>query len=164
MALSAKQQAFVEHYLRCWNASEAARLAGYSEKTAGSIGYENLKKPQISEAIQERLAELKMGTDEVLLRLADHARATMEDFVNPELESVDLMRAAERDKLHLVKKFSRTTTDKSTNISIELYDAQSALVTMAKLLGMMKDEVDHSGRIEVVYVNDWRGTRGDGDD
>ncbi len=54
MGLTAKQQAFVEAY--CGNATEAALRAGYSPRTAAFIGAENLKKPQIKEAIAERNA------------------------------------------------------------------------------------------------------------
>ena len=54
MGLTAKQQAFVEAY--DGNATQAALKAGYSKKTAYSIGVENLKKPQIAAAIAERNA------------------------------------------------------------------------------------------------------------
>ena len=52
MALTTKMRAFVEAY--CGNATEAALKAGYSPRTAAFIGAENLKKPQIKEAIAER--------------------------------------------------------------------------------------------------------------
>ena len=52
MKLSTKQQRFVEAY--DGNATQAALVAGYSAKTAPFIGAENLKKPQICQAIQER--------------------------------------------------------------------------------------------------------------
>jgi phage terminase small subunit len=51
--LTSKQQMFCEYYIENWNASDAARRAGYSENTCGEIGYENLKKPQIKEYITE---------------------------------------------------------------------------------------------------------------
>ena len=52
--LTAKQDMFVKAYLlNGGNAMRAAISAGYSEKTAGEMGYENLNKPQIKEAIQE---------------------------------------------------------------------------------------------------------------
>ena len=54
MALTAKQQAFVEAY--DGNATQAALKAGYSPRTAGVIGNENLKKPEIAAAIAERNA------------------------------------------------------------------------------------------------------------
>lgn len=50
--LTAKQAVFVREYLIDLNATQAAIRAGYSGKTAGAIGDENLKKPEIAEAIQ----------------------------------------------------------------------------------------------------------------
>ena len=78
--LTDKQQLFVEHYLACWNATKAARLAGYSDATAGVIGSENLKKPNIQAYITERLASAAMGANEVLARLTVHARADIADL------------------------------------------------------------------------------------
>ena len=45
--LTAKQRRFVEEYLIDLNATQAAIRAGYSPATAGAIGSENLKKPEI---------------------------------------------------------------------------------------------------------------------
>lgn len=53
--LSEKQKKFADYYIECGNATEAAKRAGYSEKTAYSIGNENLKKPEISAYIAERV-------------------------------------------------------------------------------------------------------------
>lgn len=53
--LTAKQQAFVDEYLKDLNATQAAIRAGYSAKTAGQMGDENLKKPQIAQALQEAM-------------------------------------------------------------------------------------------------------------
>jgi len=53
MGLTAKQEAFVSEYLIDLNATQAAIRAGYSEKTAYSIGQENLNKPVIADAIAE---------------------------------------------------------------------------------------------------------------
>ena len=49
--LTPKQRRFIEEYLIDLNATQAAIRAGYSEKTAYSIGQENLRKPVIAEAI-----------------------------------------------------------------------------------------------------------------
>lgn len=57
MALNERQKAFADYYIQTGNATEAAIKAGYSEKTAYSIGNENLKKPEISAYISERMAE-----------------------------------------------------------------------------------------------------------
>ncbi len=52
--LTPKQKAFADNYIELGNATEAARRAGYSEKTARQIGTENLSKPSILEYIQDR--------------------------------------------------------------------------------------------------------------
>lgn len=57
MALNERQKAFADYYIQTGNATEAAIKAGYSEKTARSIGSENLTKPDISAYIKERLDE-----------------------------------------------------------------------------------------------------------
>ena len=48
--MTEKQLRFVEEYVGNQNASKAARQAGYSPKTAGQIGHELLKKPEIRQA------------------------------------------------------------------------------------------------------------------
>ncbi len=52
--LTPKQKAFADNYIISGNATEAAKQAGYSEKTARFIGAENLTKPNILEYIKER--------------------------------------------------------------------------------------------------------------
>ena len=66
--LTNKQKVFVEEYLQCWNATEAARRAGY--KHPNSRGPENVVKRSIQAKIVERLAEKAMAADEVLEQLA----------------------------------------------------------------------------------------------
>lgn len=61
-SLTPKQQRFVEEYLIDLNATQAAIRAGYSEKTAYSVGHENLKKPEIQKAIQEAQESLSNKT------------------------------------------------------------------------------------------------------
>ena len=51
--LTPKQQRFVAEYLKDLNATQAAIRAGYSAKTARSVGAENLTKPGIMAAVTE---------------------------------------------------------------------------------------------------------------
>ncbi|WP_239027144.1 terminase small subunit, partial [Streptococcus suis] len=48
-----------DEYIICGNATEAALKAGYSKKTAGQIGEQNLKKLEIKSAIAERMKQLE---------------------------------------------------------------------------------------------------------
>lgn len=52
-----KQKKFCDEYLIDLNATQAAMRAGYSKKTAYSIGDENLRKPELQEYIQKRQKE-----------------------------------------------------------------------------------------------------------
>lgn len=68
--MTKKQKLFCDEYLIDLNATQAAIRAGYSEKTAYSIGNENLTKPEIKKYIDDRMAEkeaaLIANQDEVL--------------------------------------------------------------------------------------------------
>jgi phage terminase small subunit len=57
MKLTEKQKRFADYYIETGNATESAKKAGYSKKTADRIGHENLKKLEISTYIQSKMAE-----------------------------------------------------------------------------------------------------------
>jgi phage terminase small subunit len=82
--LNAKQQLFVLEYIKDFNATRAAKAAGYSQKTAYSIGHELLNKPEIQAAIQEalkkRLEETRIDANWVLQRLVQEADADLADI------------------------------------------------------------------------------------
>lgn len=82
MALTAKQVRFVEEYLIDLNATQAAVRAGYSAKTAGSIGQENLTKPEIAAAIQvrqeKRSERVELSQDWVVERLRENVDRAMQ--------------------------------------------------------------------------------------
>ena len=73
--LTPKAAKFVQEYLIDMNASAAALRAGYSEKTAHAIGWENLRKPEIQEALQIARQELSVKTGitpEMVIHLNKH--------------------------------------------------------------------------------------------
>jgi len=143
-----RQKIFVEEYLKSFNAADAARKAGYSERTARAIGAENLTKPDIAAAIRARLDERAMSADEVLDRLADQARNSIDDFLDDD-GRLDLLKARAAGKLHLVKKLSST----QQGTTIELYDAQAALALLGrthKLFVDRSENVNRNTTIEVV--------------
>lgn len=132
--LTTRQRAFVEAYLACgFNASEAARRAGYNGKS-NVVGPRLLANVSIAAVVRQELAARAMPADEVLARLAEQARGTMDDFLD-DAGDIDLTRARERSKLHLVK--SRSVTKEGERI--ELYSAQTALELLAKHHGLLID-------------------------
>lgn len=81
--LTPKQKAFADEYIKCTNASEAARKAGYSAKCAASIGEENLRKPEILAYISERLKQIEANrvasADEVMRFFSSVMRGEVTD-------------------------------------------------------------------------------------
>ena len=57
--LTLKQKKFADEYIISGNATQAAIEAGYSKKTAGQIGEQNLKKLEIKKYIDKRLKEIE---------------------------------------------------------------------------------------------------------
>ncbi len=159
MALNSKQQMFVDSYLQCFNRTKAALDAGYSEKTAYSIGAELLKKPEIKEAISQRLSESAMSADEVLMRLAEQARGEHGRYITTS-GAVDIATLVNDKKAHLIKKVKET----KDGMEYEFYDAQSALNTLAKHHGLLTDKTEITGKdgeaIQVKFVDYRAGLNG----
>ncbi|PFG85344.1 terminase small subunit [Lactococcus lactis] len=66
--MTPKQQKFCDEYIKTGNATQSAVSAGYSQKTAYSIGTENLKKPELKNYIDSKLKDI-----------SDNAIATAEE-------------------------------------------------------------------------------------
>lgn len=150
--LTNKQKVFVNEYLKSFNATAAALAAGYSEKTAYSIGWENLRKPEIKNAITARLDEIHMSADEALKLLSDIARGDVGEAVN-QFGAVDLSELHRLGKTRLIKKIRQKTVTKLAkseddedveihDTEIEFYPADSALRDILKIHGKYKDDVN----------------------
>ncbi len=83
MALTEKMIRFCNEYLIDLNATQAAIRAGYSEDSAGSIGNENLQKPEIQAYLEVRRKEiqtrLELNQDWVLQRLKQVSDRSMQE-------------------------------------------------------------------------------------
>lgn len=64
--LNFRQNIFVQEYLINKNATRAAIAAGYSKKTARSIGAENLTKPNIAAEIEKGLSLQENATKQII--------------------------------------------------------------------------------------------------
>lgn len=83
--LTEKQKRFVDYYIETGNASEAARLAGYSARIANRIGTENLSKPVIKAAIDKRLQELANKRTASLSEVLEFMTSTMRGEVQEDV-------------------------------------------------------------------------------
>lgn len=162
-ALTTKQRVFVEVYLsNGFNAGAAAREAGYSgdDRALRVIGAKNLVKPNVRAVVEDRLKEHKLTADEVLARLAEMARGTIEDFIDPDSGVFDLKKAAKARRLHLIKKIKQRTIISNKDdsqideVEVELYDAQKALIDLGRHLKLFTDNVNITGQLDVSKLSD----------
>lgn len=93
----------MQQYLVDLNATQAAIRAGYSVHTASEIGFENLRKPQIAEAIQLARNEIAEKTgitvERVLKELARIGLSKMSDVSTWGVKEIALGFDAEGKKL-----------------------------------------------------------------
>ena len=160
--LTGLQRAFIDAWFgeAHFNATEAARLAGYSggddpereREVWASQGSRTLRNVKVQEEIDQRWAAHGITPNEVMARLAEQSRATIEDFVDViepgRVAILNLDKAKQRGKLHLVKKLYWT----EQGPRLELHDAQRATELIGKTMGLFVDrqQVEHSGQIDVV--------------
>ena len=98
MGINARQKRFADLWLESFNATEAARKAGYSEKTAAAIGYENLRKPEIAAYIHARLRAQDMSIvasqEETMAFLTSAMRGQVKDQFGLDAPLAERTRAA----------------------------------------------------------------------
>ncbi len=93
--MTEKQNQFCEEYLKDFNATKAAIRAGYSEKTAYSIGNENLKKPEIGENIELRKSKISEGTELTIINLIEDVNEIKKRCLYEKFDPVNALRACE---------------------------------------------------------------------
>lgn len=180
--LTKKQAAFVKEYLIDLNATQAAIRAGYSKKTAGITGHENLNKPKIAakieKAMSKRAKRTEITQDEVLKELARIGFANISDFVKV-VESHEDKKEPILDKngkeigTQIITRVSQTVKIEPTEnldedrqaaiasikegrngIEVRLNDKIRALELMGRHLGMFQDNINLTGAVGVTMWED----------
>lgn len=154
--LTDKQRLFVEFYLgeSYCNATDAARRAGYSDPEMS--GWENKQKLVIQEAIQERVAEVAMSADEVLLRLRDHGRGSLKPFLTEE-GFIDITTDEAQQNIGLLKEIEvekRVGGPEDdpwieTKTKIKLHDPQAALVHLGRHHKLFTDKTENATSVKL---------------
>ena len=150
--LTPKQRRFVDEYLVDLNATQAAIRAGYSRKTAASIGEENLRKPEIQAAIQEamkaRQERTEVTQDSVVKELARIAFGDPRNVMTWGPGGVKLKASAELtdDEAAFVSEVSETTTEHGGSLKLKTNDKLKALELLGRHLGMFKEKVEVTGK------------------
>lgn len=147
--MTEKEQVWLNEYLKCWNATEAARRAAY--KWPEKQGPQKLQK--FADVIAQRIEEKAMSADEVLTRLADHARSDFGDalVIDQNYTGLDLQQLKDLGLTHLIKKFSQT----KNGTVLEFYDAQAALVHLGRHHGLFVDRHQEIKDGDALTVVNW---------
>ncbi|MFW9297949.1 terminase small subunit [Glaesserella parasuis] len=141
--LTDKQQRFVEEYLIDLNATQAAIRAGYSEKTARSIGQRLLTFVDIQEAIQE--AQNKR---------AERVNVTQDDVLKGLLEIISMSTGKQKiTETELSKVDGSIVPMDVEKVCFEPHSANKALELLGKHLGMFKDKVEVSADVTNKTIN-----------
>lgn len=95
--LTEKQKRFIDYYIETANATESAKRAGYSEKTAKNIGAENLTKLNffIQQKLEEKESQRIASQDEVLQYLTKVMRGEEKDQFGLDASLQDRTKCAE---------------------------------------------------------------------
>lgn len=128
-----KQKRFCDEYLIDCNATQAAIRAGYSPKTAYSIGEENLKKPELKTYIDERLEQLRSEKIADAQEVLEYLTSVMRG------EHTEQVLRLDGDGVQVVDSVQTPTRDKL-----------KAAELIGKRYGMFKDAVDLGGAVPVV--------------
>lgn len=163
--LNVKQHIFVQHYLIDRNATQAAKRAGYSAKTARQQGARLLSHASIAAAISKKtektLAKIEISRERIQEELARMGLANMQDYMRvgpggaPVTDFSDLTRdqAAALQEI-TVEEFTDGRSDKRQvrRVKFKLADKTNALMALGKDLGMFKETVQHDHRHTLVGV------------
>ena len=139
--VSMTQAIFVEEYLaNGFNATDAAKAAKYSAFNRGgyaSIGAGVMKSKKVKALIARRIAERALNANEVIDRIREVADGTVADFLGDNCGFIDLSKAEDRKKLHLIKEVQ---FDDDGGVKIKMRDQDKALDQLARSLGVFEKD------------------------
>lgn len=166
MALNDKQTRFCEEYLIDFNATKAAIRAGYSKKSAYSIGSENLTKPEIQEYLAKKSDKVanKLGINQerVLQEIARLAFSDIRKYydedgkLKPIHELDDDAAAAlagvEVDELFDQQGFNKVEVGQTKKIKV--WNKKDGLEQLARYLGLYeKDNKQKQTPVPVMNID-----------
>lgn len=149
--LTDRQEQFCQLYTVYWNATRAAKEAGYSEHTAMEQGYQLLQKPSVKKRIDElsehALKEVGISRQRILLELSRIAFGSMHDLASWNESGVRFKPSDELspDDASCVAEVSETVTESGGSLKIKRFDKVKALELLGRYQKLFADRVEHSG-------------------
>lgn len=156
--MTEKQKRFCDEYLTDLNATQAAVRAGYSKKTAYSIGEENLRKPEIKGYIEKRMAEkesqLIANQDEVMRYLTAVMRREKMESVVVTLNTEKTSYVPDENGT-MRKQTVKQEIPQIIEIPAQLRDANKAAELLGKAYGIYTDKVDVDADMDLNITIDY---------
>ena len=156
--MTAKQQRFCDEYLIDLNATQAAIRAGYSEKTAAVIATENLRKPNIRDYIEKRMAE----KEEALIAKQDEVMKYLTAVMRRELSEYVVVTTMEErsyytpdDNGTMRKQTEKRETPQIVEIPARLADANKAAELLGKAYTLFTDRVEQDVDMDLNITVDY---------
>ncbi|MFU8927766.1 terminase small subunit [Acinetobacter puyangensis] len=150
MSLRGKQQRFVDEYLIDRNATQAAIRAGYSAKTAYSIGEQNLKKLEIAKAIEDGERELakraQVSQEYVVKTIVKTIERSMQSEAVTDRDGIPVCAEDADGEWRPVYKF-------------DAFAALKGAELLGKHLGMFKERIEHSNDPENPLIDTKTGAK-----
>ncbi len=140
--MTPKQRRFVEEYLVDLNATQAAKRAGYSAKSASDLGYRLLRNAAVAAAIAKaqykRAARTQFSADKVVTELAKVAFGDPRRLLSWGPGGVVLRDSSELTEAEaaLVSEVSETRTASGGTRKVKLHCKLAALNALGKHLGL----------------------------
>lgn len=175
--LTGKQKLFCEEYIFDFNATRAAKAAGYSEDTARSIGSENLSKPDIQAYIKVLQSDLeKTSGISRLMVLREHQKLAFSSIAHLHMTWIsrkDFETLSDEQKACIAEIQTQTRTEMKYDpaseemepvqvdfVKIKLYDKQKALDSISRMLGFDSPEkIELSGGVKSYRIVPARSRR-----
>jgi phage terminase small subunit len=144
--LNLRQERFVNEYLIDLNATEAAKRAGYAHRSAHTMGWDLLQKPEIAHAIrvaqEKRAQRTNITADRVLKELARIGFSDLRQVALWRPGSVELKASDELDDdaAAAVMEVSESIGPMGEKRKIKLHNKLGALKLIGQHLGMFEKQ------------------------
>jgi len=160
--LTKKQDLFVNEYLIAFNATRAAKAAGYSEKTAYSMGEENLRKPEIrlaiEAAVEERNSRVKVDAEYVVRKLKQVVEADLTDLIalGKEGASEDELKKLPKEMRVLITEISPVANHSlgTWRYKFKIMDKTKCTELLGKHVGAFTEKFQIDGEFKVTSFAD----------
>lgn len=158
--MTEQQRLFVQHYLRHRNASRAAREAGYSVDNARHQGWRFMNDPtyeHVANAIRQALSDQRTRwealNETIIQQLAAIGMADMAEAYDEDGELLPLHQMAPETRAAIAElketEFLGQDGTPAKSRKVRHWSKPEALVALAKITGLAKDRIEHSGALDI---------------